>query len=459
MDVILLNFIQVMIAKKTLFFGFVVSLFFTFEQSSFGQDCQKYIATYKEQLVKGDYLKEQGKPYQDFYNNALSYWYIARYKCKNSTKTLYSDGVKLLKYKISGFQEKYVSTKSKKFQDSIFQYVDSINKVYDARIENFGEKPLVFGMKAADLLSIYPDSFYTSYMLLYESFTLDSIKNDPAILKLLIATSEKMAIAKKISASKFFNLNMKIKSCLVQMTELAPKLERLTKINSVLEYQEILLKSTLFLDCDVLQFLFYETNEAYHEVFDLYISKKCIKDDKFYDYLHDLWEESGKLDYCLELAAHKLKILDMDSYQNYMDLAIRYDTANAAKYYMELAINLFNVKNDYVVARKYANLAKKYDTNSGKPYLLIGKLYAKSSENCGSTNFDKQAVYWLAYDELMKATTDPITAKEANDLTAQISKQFPAANELHFRSIKEGDIYKIGCWINEETKVKILKKK
>ncbi len=54
-------------------------------------------------------------------------------------------------------------------------------------------------------------------------------------------------------------------------------------------------------------------------------------------------------------------------------------------------------------SRGYAYEAIKLMPNSGKPYVLIATLYAMSAKDCGETEFEHKAAYWVAVDKLIKA--------------------------------------------------------
>lgn len=111
--------------------------------------------------------------------------------------------------------------------------------------------------------------------------------------------------------------------------------------------------------------------------------------------------------------------------------------------------------NQYSTARNYANKAIALKANWGSPYILIGKLYAGSSNSCGETACTKNAVFWVAVDKFIKAkTVDPDCSQEANTLISTYSAYFPKKEDCFFENIMEGQSYTVGCWINETTKTR-----
>ncbi len=118
----------------------------------------------------------------------------------------------------------------------------------------------------------------------------------------------------------------------------------------------------------------------------------------------------------------------------------------------------FSHLKDYAKARRYAEQALEYRPNWGKPYLLIGDLYASSGPLCGTgTGFKSQVVTWVAIDMWKKAKqvdSDPFVKKRANKQINKYYKFMPTGEDLHLRQLKEGQTYTIPCWIQRKTKVR-----
>jgi len=95
--------------------------------------------------------------------------------------------------------------------------------------------------------------------------------------------------------------------------------------------------------------------------------------------------------------------------------------------------------------------------NWGKPYLLIGKLYASSGKLCGpGTGFESQKVIWPALDYFNKAKqVDPSLADDAQELINRYWAYLPTTEDIFMMSgIKNGDPFYVGCWIGENTTVR-----
>jgi len=135
------------------------------------------------------------------------------------------------------------------------------------------------------------------------------------------------------------------------------------------------------------------------------------------------------------------------------------DNEKKAQYYLTIAKIYYGELKKFSSARKYARLASKAKPSWGDPYILIGKLYASSGPLCGpGTGFDSQVVTWVAIDKWNKAKqVDSSVASTANKLISRYKKYMPTKGDIFLRTLKEGDTYKVGCWIQETTRIRAAK--
>jgi len=128
------------------------------------------------------------------------------------------------------------------------------------------------------------------------------------------------------------------------------------------------------------------------------------------------------------------------------------------KYSMLIAKIYYGDIKDFIKSRQYARQASSLNSASGEPYLLIGKLYASSGPLCGpGTGFDSQVITWPSIDMFQKAAKDSETKADADKLLRTYRQYMPSREDLFLRGLKEGDTYKVGCWIQESTKVRAAK--
>ncbi|WP_421810154.1 hypothetical protein [Flagellimonas sp.] len=98
-------------------------------------------------------------------------------------------------------------------------------------------------------------------------------------------------------------------------------------------------------------------------------------------------------------------------------------------------------------ARSYALKAVDANPANGKAYLLIANLYAGSANDCGTTAFEKRAIYWKAADMARKAgRVDPSLSGRANQTAASYNAKAPT-KEMIFSSGMAGKTITFSCWV------------
>lgn len=107
-------------------------------------------------------------------------------------------------------------------------------------------------------------------------------------------------------------------------------------------------------------------------------------------------------------------------------------------------------------ARSYAQKAINANGSNGKAYLLIASLYASSANSCGTTPFEKRAIYWKAADMARKAgRVDPSLSRRSNQAVASYSAKAPS-KEMIFSSGMAGKTVTFNCWVGGSIKVPAL---
>lgn len=104
-------------------------------------------------------------------------------------------------------------------------------------------------------------------------------------------------------------------------------------------------------------------------------------------------------------------------------------------------------------ARSYAQKAIDAYSANGKAYLLIANLYAGSANDCGSTPFEKRAIYWKAADMARQAgRVDPSLSGRSNQAAASYSAKAPSKTDI-FNSGMAGKTLTFSCWVGGSVKV------
>ncbi|MEY3369154.1 MAG: hypothetical protein RI973_2309 [Bacteroidota bacterium] len=132
------------------------------------------------------------------------------------------------------------------------------------------------------------------------------------------------------------------------------------------------------------------------------------------------------------------------------------DNEKLANYYFYMASIEFRQLNRYSAAREDARAAARLKPGWGQPYMLIGDMYAQTSNSCGSDAFDASLAILAAIDKWSYAKSiDSSVASEANSKIGRYNNYYPDKGEAFMRKINEGDSVSVPCWIGETVRVRL----
>jgi tetratricopeptide (TPR) repeat protein len=131
------------------------------------------------------------------------------------------------------------------------------------------------------------------------------------------------------------------------------------------------------------------------------------------------------------------------------------DNDKLGDYYFALAVIKFRKQKVYSQAREYARKAAQYKPNWGQPYMLIGDMYASTSNSCGKESWDKQMAVLAAIDKYAYARSiDSEVSEEASKKIGRYAEHRPEKEEGFMRKVSEGTKVRVGCWIGETVSVR-----
>lgn len=411
--------------------------------------------------------------YRDFvkvkkYDQALPLWRKAYYAAPGANGSIqyhFDDGIKI-------YTDLYKSAPENMKQT----YVDTVMMIYDKRAECFGNEATIKGRKAFD----YYYNFYAhsdldkTFNLFKEAVTAKGEKSDYFVInpfsKLLhdyvveekISKEEGAKLATTLAAAiKYGNANCGNKCEAWEIiSDYAPN--RLESLEGVDDFYDCEYYSDKYYaqfqanpeDCVSIELAYRRMLRGGCAMTDARLQEvKAAKDAECYTPppppgpLKQAYDAYTTGDY---KGAVKL----FEEFVNKTD-----DVEKKAKYTLLIAKIYYGDIKNFAASRKYALDAAKYKGNWGDPFILIGKLYASSGPLCGpGRGWDSQIVTWPAIDKFQYAKNiDPTVAGEANKWINTYSKYMPSREDIFQRNIKEGTTYKVGCWINENTKVRVAK--
>ena len=186
-------------------------------------------------------------------------------------------------------------------------------------------------------------------------------------------------------------------------------------------------------------------------------SKDCSDDPLFVELVEALHELNPSANSAYYLGLLNDKKGDIKMAIQYYNESIELETNNIkkAKTLFKIALK-FKKSGQFSKSRSYANRALGFQPSLGSAYLLIANLYASSANNCGNSQFDKRAVYWLAAQQARKAAkVDASIRKTANKTAVSYEGRAPSKTDI-FTEGRAGETISVKCWIGKNVTVPTL---
>lgn len=428
--------------------GLTISLT-TFAQGKYGATPKDSI-TCIESLIYKDYMKADPAL-------ALKLWRVAYRVCPQSQKSLYINGVKLYE----GLSKKAEKAKNNDLKEL---YLDTMFSIYDQRIEMFGQKCFVLGYKGQSMLVHRTSQKEETFAILNES--VEGCKNKTqagTVVALMFAT---------------INLEKEGKKTKEEVVEMFERLSAICTANSSGKYaakyakaqEKIQNVSSPYLNCEILVPMAQKNFEANKENVDwlrrtitLLKRKKCYETDEGAAIFTKVAEAYFPLEPSASGAAAMAQLFRnkkeyskaVEFFEKAVEMAENND--DKAEYTLDIAM-VYLYSRNYSSARSFAQKAISLKSGWGEPYIVIGDAYVQGASSCDDGKVGKYGAYWAATDKYQKAkSVDGSVASDASKKIARVSMNFPPNKDLFFLELKDGDSYKVGCWINESTKVRSKK--
>jgi hypothetical protein len=408
--------------------------------------CIKNLSLYREYTKHGDY------------DMGIGPWRIVFEECPKSTKNIYIDGAKMFNDLIDN--EKDPERKA--------LLMDSLRIIYDRRIEYYKQRGTVLGRKAVDILRheeyrADPDIQEEAYGYLKESISLLENKSSVAVVATFMKTSLELFKNERLTDMQVIEDYAVAADILDYQLGQKPDDQTIQQVIEATEYNFIASGAPT---CESLIKYFQPLWEERKADVDYlgravrFMSTLECESEPFYAKVAEaLYEREPSAEAAFGLAKLFLGKEEYEKAIAYYKEAIdrEDDPSKKAGYLYQLGyITNAHLKQPQR-ARTYALEAIELKPNWGDPYILIGDAYA-GSKDCFIDEFEKTTVYWAAVDQFSKAmSVDAAIADKANERISTYENYFPDIETIFFYSLKEGDDYTVGCWINETTKVRARK--
>jgi len=183
-------------------------------------------------------------------------------------------------------------------------------------------------------------------------------------------------------------------------------------------------------------------------------SKECTDDPLFSKMVEVQASLDPSADAYVYLGTLKMKNGDSSGALADFDKALSLETDGKKKSNIAYKVAVINKrKGSKSTARKYAQAAIDANAANGRAYLLIANLYATSANDCGSTPFEKRAMYWKAADMARRAgRVDPSLSGSASQSAASYAAKAPT-KEMIFSAGMAGKTVSFSCWVGGSVKV------
>ncbi|HNV95726.1 MAG TPA: tetratricopeptide repeat protein, partial [Bacteroidales bacterium] len=336
---------------------------------------------------------------QKNYADAYPSWSIVFNECPKSSKNLYIHGPKIIWEKINSAKDP--ATKAK--------YADTLMLMYDRRIENFGEEGKVLGYKGIDFYKLYPSKKKEALDILGQSIEKDGKNSDPAAITILMEIAVNLYKEQKLPADQVLEYYNKCSEALTSQLEVKPDAENIKKAQDNID---LALVNSGVASCDKIVPIFAAKYEANKENIDMLkvilklLARQECTDSKVYAQAS---EQLNKLQpsafSAYSLAQLFVKKGEYSKAVEYYQQAIKLDSLNdkKAQYYYEMAIITGTKLGQPSAARNYAYKAAELRKGWGKPYILVGQLYAQNAKDCGDDAYYQSLVYIAAVDKFIQA--------------------------------------------------------
>ncbi len=424
--------------------------------SVFSASAQKWGATPEDSVscVTNTFLyREAFKNKQ--YLEAYEPWKECLDKCPANNKNLYIRGVTILK-------SRFNATKDAAERKAI---VDELMKMYDLRIQYFGEAAEVNARKAFDLEQLCGNAALKEYYALYaEAMRLGANTLDLAFVERFFDATVKYVTSGNADTTLIVDNYDLVSDALDALVSAETDSAKKAEIYGVIAHVEN--RFSPFASCDELVKIYSKKFAAtpddvtlLKKITTILRKKKCMDTELFFsatEKLHALDPSPSTAYLMAQMCYNKKRYGDAAKYIN--------DALEGAeekdKYNMYILQGLcYANNNSYSAARSSYNKAADLEPSKGEPYRLISQLYA-SGAHAVSDGMGGRSAYWAAVDAARKAINvdgSPENVEAANNLIRSYSGHFPKQDVAFMLDLIDGNSFTVPGWIGVTTTVRTRK--
>ena len=412
---------------------FILSvLFITNSNAQKKFDCASKISEYQA-FFKANKITESYTVWSDVSKN-----------CPKENEVIYTDGIQILQYKIDTAA---LAEEKVKLVRDVLKLYDQYNKNYPLSMPDFEVA------KAMTLIANKIDAKEEIFNLLDNGFANASktVTDANAIYTYFSLYCERFNSGdKKITTNAVLEKYTLFSSLLNELQISKPESKEYTTAQRAIDN---LIKDVA--TCENLEAFYTKNYSENQEKTDwitsalLSLSAKCSNKPIFNTLSEKLYSVKVTAQSANFMALGNLKQRKFpEAIKFYTESAeLQTNPAEKAKIYYTLATGL--LANDLPKSKEYLNKAVTTDPKMGKVYLFLAQLYANNANNCGKTDFEKKAVYYLAIQTARKAgIAEPRLKPTADKIEKNLKDKSVTAAEIS-KAKMNGKSLSIGYWINE----------
>lgn len=428
-------------------------------EGKYGKDsvqCRKNLYLYKQFYKQW----KQSSYKSNVIDEALRNWRQAFTNCPKSSFNMYLHGVKMYSYKLKNAEAAQKSA-----------YMDTLEMVYLQRLQYFpvkkgkDQKGLIYGNIGGDMFQYTPENNEKAFKYLKDAIALQQDQASISTMVYYFRSAIKRVKQDKADEASIVDVYDELMSLIEpNLLKNANDPKQLAQWQNAKNNVEKTFEP--YATCEVLTSIYSKKFEATPDDVDLLSKitkilkkKRCTSSPLFFSATEKLYQLQPNANAAMLMGKMLLAKEQYTDAAKYMEEAVGMleTDMDKADVLSDLGRIYYKLK-QYPKARGFARKALALNPNDGMTYILIGDMYAASASSCGTDDLSKKVAYWAAVDKYAKAKrVDAEVADLAQKRINSYSRYFPSLETIFFHDLKDGDSYKVECWINENTTVRAAK--
>lgn len=413
-------------------------------QSKWGDTPDDSIACISNVSLYQEYYKQ--KSYTDCYEP----WRQILKHCPRYSKAVYQKGEVIMKSMVN-------SAQNAEERDA---YIDELMRMFDQRIQYFGEEAVVLAKKAQTLSTLRPNDVKNVYEIYARAIEAGAHQLDENYVTLFFKATVDYVQAGLAEPSLVID-NYDIASDLLDSIRegIEEDSAKIAKISGYINNVEAVFSP--YASCDQLINIYQKKFEAdprnadlLKKITNIMMKKGCTENALFFSATENLYELEPSPSTAMRMGSmcySKKKYADAI---NYTQDAVKHLTDKKDLYKAYLIMGLsYSGMGSYSAARTALLKAAEVDRTKGEPYINLAMVYANSYRSIDD-GMGGRSAYWAAVDELRHAKqvepTDNIIAI-ADKLIGSYSAAFPKKNDAFMLDLIDGHSYVVPGWIGKST--------